>query len=154
MWARLCTGLLILAMVASGATASHAHLHTANGHRVAHDRDHAGDPAQPLWHTHGAPHAHDADGHAHQQAASLPDGAGHEEQQEDVVSVGSTVAGSATTSHWSSPGLAAIIVARRALVVAARASTATVGALPPIPAPPLIAARSPRAPPTFAHLYI
>jgi hypothetical protein len=154
MWARLCTGLLVLAMVAGGTTASPAHLHTANGHRVAHDRDHAGNPAQPLWHAHGAPHAHDADAHPHESAASSPDDAGDHDHPEDVVFAGGMVASSPTTAHWSPPLLVAIAVARSTLDVSVRAWTATVGALPPVHAPPLIAPRSPRAPPTFARLSV
>jgi hypothetical protein len=154
MRARLCTGVVILAMVASGATVSHAHLHTANGHRVAHDRDHAADPTQPLWHSHGAPHTHDAGAHPHESAASSPDDAGDHEHPEDVVFVGGTVASSPTTTHWPSPVLVAIIEARTTLDVPVRAWTATVGALPPVHVPPLVTPRSPRAPPTFARLYV
>ena len=150
MWARLCTGLLVLAMVASGASVSHAHLHAANGHRVANDLEHAGDPARPLWHAHGALHAHDADAHGH--TASTED-AGHHERPEDVVSVGGTVASSPPTAHWTPPALVAIMVAKSTLDVLVRAWPATVGALPPVHAPPLIAPRSPRAPPTFRSLY-
>lgn len=154
MWARLCIGLLVLALVASGATASHAHLHTGNGHRVAHDGDHAGDPAQSLWHAHGAPHTHDADVHAHEPAASVPEDDGDHERPEDVVSVGGTVASSPTSAQEAPPVLVAIIVAAHTLDVPVRAWTATIGALPQVHAPPLIAPRSPRAPPTFAHLHV
>jgi hypothetical protein len=153
MWARLCIGLLVLAMVASGATASPAHLHTGNGHRAAHDDHHAGDPAQPLWHSHGAPHAHDADAHDHEPAASSPNGSGNQ-SPEDVVSVGGSVASSPTSAQWAPPVLVAVIVAGDTLDVPVRAWTATVGVLPPVHAPPLIAPRSPRAPPTSARLYV
>lgn len=151
MWARLCIGLLVLAMVASGATASPAHLHIGNGHRAAHDDHHTGDPAQPRWHSHGTPHAHDTDAHDHEPAASSPNGS-EDERPEDVVSVGGTVASSPTPAHWTPPVLVAIIMARATLDVPVRAWIASVGALPPVHAPPLIAPRSPRAPPTFARL--
>ena len=160
MWARLCIGLLVLAMVASGTTVSHAHLHTGNGHRVAHDEDHAGDPAQSLWHSHGAAHGHDADVHAHEPAASVPDDHGdHErpedqEDPEDVVSVGGLVTSAPTSVYQAPPVLVAILVAGSTLDVPVRAWTATVGALPRVHAPPLIAPRSPRAPPTFARLHV
>jgi hypothetical protein len=153
MWARLCIGLLVLAMVASGAAASHAHLHAGNGHRVAHDDDHAGDPAQSLWHSHGAPHAHDAAAHDAEPAASSPSDSG-DERPEDVVSVAGTIASPPTSAPWTPPGLVAIIVARETTAVPVRTWTAAVGALPPVHAPPLIAPRSPRAPPTFAHLSV
>lgn len=145
MWARLCTGLLVLAMVASSATVSQAHLHTANGHRVVGDSDHAGDPARPLWHAHGAPHAHDADSHAHET--------GHQERPEDVVYVGGHVASPPTTAFWAPPVLVAVILAKSALDASIRMRPTTVGALPPVHAPPLIAPRSLRAPPTVACLY-
>jgi hypothetical protein len=154
MWERPCIGLLVLAMVASGATASHAHFHTGNGHRVAHDGNHAGDPAQPLWHSHGAPHAHDADAHDHEPAASSPNGLRDDERPEDVFSVGGTVVSPPASAHWAPPVLVAMIVARNTLDAPVRPWTATVGALPPIHAPPLIARRSPRAPPTFASLHV
>lgn len=147
MWARFGSGLIVLAMVASGTTTSQAHLHTANGLRVAHDRGHAGDPAQPLWHTHGA------DVHTHQPAASSPGHAGDESQPEDVVYIGDTVASSPVTAHWSSPLPVASVLARSTLAVPVRSWASTVGALPLVHAPPLIAPRSPRAPPTFACLY-
>jgi hypothetical protein len=160
MWARVCIGLLVLAMVASGATVSHAHLHTGNGHRVAHDHDHAGDPAQSLWHSHGAPHAHDAEVHAHAPAASVPDGHGDHgrpegpEDPEDVVSVGGTVASAPSPAHEPPPVHFAIIVAGHTLDIPVRAWTGVVGALPRVHAPPLITPSSPRAPPTFAHLHL
>lgn len=147
MWSRLCTGVLVLAMVASGTITSQAHLHAANGHRVAQDRDHAGDPTQPLWHAHGAGR------HTHEPAASSPDDAANEAQPEDVVYVGDTVASSPATAHWSSPLPVGSILAKSTLAVPVRSWTSTVGALPPVHAPPLIAPRSPRAPPTFACLY-
>lgn len=153
MWSRLCIGLLVLAMVASGAAASPAHLHAGNGHRVAHDDHHAGDPAQPLWHSHGAPHAHDADAHRHEPAASSPDGP-EDERPEDVLSIGGTVASPPTAAHWMPPVFAAIIVASDALDAPVRTWLSSAGALPPVHAPPLIAPRSPRAPPTFARLYV
>jgi hypothetical protein len=154
MWERLCTGLLVLAMTASATTTTHAHLHTGNGHRVSHDRDHAGDPAQPLWHTHDAAHAHDAHAHLHEPAASSSDAAGHHEPLEDVVSVGALVASSPTPGHWTPPLLVAIIVARSTLDTPAEAWTVVAGVLPPIHAPPLIGPCSSRAPPTFAHPHV
>lgn len=152
MWTRVCIGLLVLAMIASGATASPAHLHIGNGHRVAHDDHHAGNPAQPLWHSHGAPHAHDADAHLHEPAAPSPGDTG-DEPQEDVLSVGGIVPAS-PTAHLVPPVLVAILVAWATLDVPVRASRASVGALPPVHAPPLIAPRSPRAPPTSRRLLV
>lgn len=160
MWARLCICLLVLAMVASGATVSHAHLHTGNGHRVAHDDDHAGDPARTLWHSHGAPHGHDAEVHAHEPAAPAPDDDGHHQRPEDpddpedVVSVGGTVASALSPAHEAPPVLVAIIVVGQTLDIPVRVWTGAVGALPRVHAPPLLAPSSPRAPPTFTHLHV
>lgn len=154
MWARVCIGLLVLAMVASGTTASHAHLHTGNGHRVAHDADHAGDPARPLWHAHGAPHAHDADTHDHESATPSPDGPEDDERPEDVVSIGCPVAVSANPVHGPGPVLVAIVVLKTTPDPPIRHWTAIAGALPAVHAPPLISQRSPRAPPTVARLHV
>jgi hypothetical protein len=163
MWVRLCIGLLVLAMVASGATVSHAHLHTGNGHRVAHDDDHAGNPGKSLWHSHGAPHAHDAEVHAHALAASVPDDHGdhkrpdareHPEAPEDVVSVGGIVTSVPSSAHEAPPVLVAIIVAGHTLDIPVRVWTGAVGELPRVHAPPLTAPSSPRAPPTFTLLHV
>ncbi|MDP1569275.1 MAG: hypothetical protein Q8L86_04660 [Vicinamibacterales bacterium] len=149
MWARLCTGLLVLAMVASGATVSEAHLHTANGHRVAGDSDHAGDPARPLWHAHGAPHAHE-------HAASTEHAGDHDRQdgEEDIVYVGDRVASPRATPYGAPPIFVAVLVATSAVDVPVRARAAIVRALPPVHAPPLMAPRASRAPPASARLFV